>query len=375
MHKVTIRPQWSISRPADEGTPGESRPGAVATPESVSPRLISLLVQVADLGSLAAACQKHGHSYRYAWDIVRHGEAWFGAPLLRMERGRGSTLTPLAEKLVWADRRIAARLAPVLDSLASELEVELRSVVDPGPRLLRVHASHGFAIERMLARLGEQGVDVERRYTSAQEAAAALHDGACDLAGLHVPHGPLEARGWAGHAAWLDPAEDVIVDIADRVQGLMVAAGNPLGIRGLADVARPGVRFINRQRGSGTRFLLDCLLDAAGIDPEAIPGYEQAEYTHAAVAAYVGSGMADAGFGLELPARHFALDFMPLATERYFLLCKRSALASPQVAAALSVLRDPSFQGEVNALAGYSAARCGLTQPLGEAYAQAGFGG
>jgi molybdate transport repressor ModE-like protein len=369
MHKVTIRPQWSIIRAAGGA---EGPPEGDGAPETLSPRLISLLVQVSDLGSLAAACQKHGHSYRYAWDIVRHGEAWFGAPLLRMERGRGSTLTPLAEKLVWADRRIAARLAPVLDSLASELEVELRRVVDPGPKLLRVHASHGFAIERLLARLGAQGVDVERRYTSTQEAAAAFHDGACELAGLHVPLGELEARGWAGYAPWLDAGTDVIVDIADRVQGLMVAAGNPLGIRGVADLAQPGVRFINRQRGSGTRFLLDCLLDAAGVVPEAIPGYEQSEYTHAAVAAFVGSDMADAGFGLEPPARRFKLDFMPQATERYFLMCKRSALATPQVLAALEVLQDPSFQAEVDALAGYSAARCGRTQPLGDAFARVG---
>ena len=361
MHKVTIRPQWSISRS-----------GAGATDDTLSPRLISLLVQVADLGSLAAACQKHGHSYRYAWDIVRHGEAWFGAPLLRMERGRGSTLTPLAEKLVWADRRIAARLAPVLDSLASELEVELLRVIDPGPRLLRVHASHGFAIERLLARLGEQGVDVERRYTSTQEAAAAFHEGACELAGIHVPHGELEARGWAGYAPWLDPQEDVIVDIADRVQGLMVAPGNPLAIHGMTDLARPGIRFINRQRGSGTRFLLDCLLDAADVAPETIPGYEQSEYTHAAVAAFVGSGMADVGFGLEPPARRFKLDFMPQATERYFLMCKRSTLETPQVGAALAVLRDPAFRAEVDALSGYSAIRCGQTQSLAEAFARAG---
>jgi molybdate transport repressor ModE-like protein len=353
MHKVSIQPQWTITR---SGQAGDA--------DALSPRLLTLLVEVAELGSLAAACQRHGHSYRYAWDIVRHGEAWFGAPLLRMERGRGSTLTPLAEKLVWADRRIAARLAPALDSLASELEVELRRVIAPPSRLLRVHASHGFAIEKLLAHLAGAGADVERKYTSSQEAAAAFRDGDCELAGIHVPHGDFEAAGWESYARWLAPDDDVLIDVCDRTQGLMVVRGNPLAVRGIGDLARPGVRFINRQRGSGTRFLLDCLLDAGGVDATAISGHEHAEYTHAAIAAFVGSGMADVGFGLEPPARHFKLDFIPVATERYFLLCRRAALGLPQVEQALAILRQPAFRAEVDTLPGYSAAHCGEVHEL-----------
>jgi len=363
MHKVFIKPQWTITRS-----------GPDAEGDALSPRLLTLLVQVAELGSLAAACQRHGHSYRYAWDVIRHGEAWFGAPLLRMERGRGSTLTPLAEKLVWADRRIAARLAPSLDSLASELEVELQRVIAPPPRLLRVHASHGFAIEKLLARLAADGVDVERKYTSTQEAAAAFHEGACELAGIHVPHGEFEARGWEAYAPWITPGEDVLVDICDRTQGLMVAPGNPHGAMGVADLARPDLRFINRQRGSGTRLLLDSLLDAAGIAPNAVSGYEHAEYTHAAVAAFVGSGMADVGFGLERAARQFHLDFIPLATERYFVLCRSASLALPQVADALAILRDESFRADVDTLPGYDAAHCGEVHALDEVLARTGSG-
>ncbi|MDP9125941.1 MAG: LysR family transcriptional regulator, partial [Pseudomonadota bacterium] len=87
MHKISIRPQWTISHD-----------GA----DTLGPRLIALLVHVAETGSIAAACQRAGLSYRHAWDTIRHGETWFGAPLLRMERGRGSRLTPLGDKLVWA---------------------------------------------------------------------------------------------------------------------------------------------------------------------------------------------------------------------------------------------------------------------------------
>ena len=356
MLKISIRPHWTISH--DGG-------------DALGPRLIELLVHVAETGSIAAACQRAGLSYRHAWDVIRHGETWFGAPLLRMERGRGSRLTPLADRLVWADRRIAARLAPALDTLASELEVELQRVIAPPQRLLRVHASHGFAIERLMASLGAAGVDVERVYTDSQDAAASLHDGASDLACFHVPYGVHEARGWEFYAHWLAPREHVVIDITDRTQGLMVAAGNPLRIAGLADLARPGLRFINRQRGSGTRFLLDALLADAGVAPEAIVGYEHGEFTHAAVAAFIGSGMADAGFGLERPARHFQLDFLPLATERYFAVCRRDALGRPEIEQVLAILRSDAFRAEVDALPGYRARQCGAVHVLADVLAQA----
>ncbi len=357
MHKISIRPQWTISH--DGG-------------QTLGPRLIELLVQVAETGSIAAACQRAGLSYRHAWDTIRHGEAWFGAPLLQMERGRGSRLTPLGDKLVWADRRIGARLAPALDTLASELEVELQRVIAPPQQLLRIHASHGFAIEKLMAMLGEAGVDVERVYTDSQGAAASLRDGASDLACFHVPHGALEARGWEFYARWLDPLDHAVIDITDRTQGLMVAPRNPLRVEGVADLVRPGLRFINRQRGSGTRFLLDALLAAADIDPAAIVGYEHGEFTHAAVAAFIGSGMADVGFGLERPARHFGLDFIPLATERYFAVCRRDALARPEIEQVLAILRSEAFRAEVDALPGYKTRQCGAVHMLGDVLAAAG---
>ena len=357
MHKISIRPHWTISHD-----------GA----DALGPRLIALLVYVGETGSIAAACQRAGLSYRHAWDTIRHGEAWFGAPLLQMERGRGSRLTPLGEKLVWADRRIAARLAPALDTLASELEVELQRVLAPPQHLLRIHASHGFAIERLMAMLGDAGVDVERVYTSSLDAAASLHDGASDLACFHVPNGALEARGWEFHAHWLDRHEHVVIDIADRTQGLMVAPGNPLHVAGLGDLARPGLRFINRQRGSGTRLLLDALLEQAGVDTGAIVNYEHGEFTHAAVAAFIGSGMADAGFGLERPARHFKLDFIPLATERYFAICRRDALERPEMVQLLGILRGDDFRAAVDALPGYRAMRCGSVHLLDEVLTAAG---
>jgi molybdate transport repressor ModE-like protein len=353
MSRVSIKPQWTIRQPDGQAMPA---------------RLLDLLADVQQHGSLSAACQAAGTSYRHAWDLIRQGEAQFGARLLAMERGKGSRLTELGDKLVWADRRIAARLAPVLESLASELQSELDSVLSTEPALLRIHASHGFAIEALLELLARKGITVDRKYCSSLEAPASLHDHACDLAGFHIPIGALEIAALRHYRRWLDPARHGLIDIATRRQGLMVAAGNPLKIYELADLARAEVRFVNRQRASGTRFLLEGLLAQAGVDADRINGFEQGEFTHAAVAACVASGMADVGFGVETPARRFKLDFIPLANERYFLMCAATALERPALVQLVAILRSPEFRTAVDDLAGYDARHAGRVQRLGDAF-------
>jgi len=353
MKRVSIKPHWTIRFPDDKTLP---------------PRLLGLLAQVSEAGSLSAACQRTGVSYRHAWDLIRQGEQLFGAGLVEMERGRGSRLTPLGQKLVWADQRIAARLGPGLESLASELETEIERELKTSPIVLRIHATHGFAIETLCNLLSTAGIAFDRKYGSSFEAAAALRDGACDLAGFHIPLGTQEARALAHYARWFDPTRHVIIDMVTRRQGLMVAPGNPRKIYELADLARGDVRFINRQRNTGTRFLLEGLLEAAGVDGDRINGFEQGEFTHAAVAAYVASDMADVGFGLEVPARRFKLDFIPLANERYFLMCDAATLELDVMRTVLDLLRSDAFSATVNALPGYETHFAGRVLPLAESF-------
>jgi molybdate transport repressor ModE-like protein len=310
---------------------------------------------VAEHGSLLKACQAMRVSYRHAWQLIRQGEALLGAPLLRMERGKGSTLSPLAEKLVWADRRIAARLSPMLDSLASELQAEIDRLLMSVPPLLRIHASHGFAIEALHAALAAAGQVTELRYCGSVEAVASLNLGGCEIAGFHVPTGEFEAAAVEHYAQWLKPASQKLIGIATRRLGLMIAKGDPKKVYGIKDLARPDIHFINRQSGSGTRFLLDLLLKKEGVDPARVHGYEHAELTHAAVAAYVASGMADVGFGVETPARQFKLDFVPIQTERYFLLCEARSLEAPAVRSMLAIIQSDEFKTAVNRLPGYQA--------------------
>ena len=355
MHKVSIKPQWTIS---DAGG------------QNLTPRLLELLAEVQSHGSLSGSCKKTGASYRHAWSLIRQGEAQLGMALLNMERGKGSTLTPLAEKLVWAGHRINARLTPMLESLAPELESEIGRVLLSSKEALRVHASHGFAVEKMIENLTLSGMRVERKYVGSTEAVASLHEGACEIAGFHIPQGEFEEVAFKHYARWLVPKQNRIIHVATRRQGFMVAKGNPHKIYEVSDLTRKGLRFVNRQPSSGTRFLLECFLKKAHVSPAQISGYEQAEFTHAAVAAYVASGMADVGFGVETPARRFKLEFLPLATERYFLLCNQGDLDKPHLKAVLKILNSDEFQFAVNQLPGYTAAHCGQVSTVADAFAE-----
>src|ERR1700756_1109335 len=134
MFKVSINPRWQLQAP--EG-------------EAVAERLIDLLVGIHETGSLAGACARSDLSYRYAWGLLQQGKKIFGSPLVTSARGSGARLTALGEKLVWADKRISARLSPLLDSLSSEIEVEFERAVAHAEAILRIHASHGFAVEAL----------------------------------------------------------------------------------------------------------------------------------------------------------------------------------------------------------------------------------
>ena len=140
----------------------------------------------------------------------------------------------------------------------------------------------------------------------------ALRDGLCHIAGSHLLD-PQTGEYTLGYVKQVLAGRDVaVVRLVHREQGLIVAPGNPLALSGIEDLARGDLRYINRQRGSGTRVLLDFELERFGIAPAAISGYEREEYTHLAVAASVAAGRSDCGLGVLAAARAFGLDFVPV---------------------------------------------------------------
>jgi putative molybdopterin biosynthesis protein len=192
----------------------------------------------------------------------------------------------------------------------------------------------------------------------------ALRDGLCHLAGSHLLD-PQTGEYTLPYLLRVFGSDTVLHDLAvirlvHREQGLIVAAGNPLGITGIEDLSRPGLRYVNRQRGAGTRVLLDHELRQRDIASGDILGYHREEHTHLAVAAAVAAGRADAGLGVLAAARPFGLDFVPVAQEPYDLVVTQEAYRSGVLAPLWALLADEKFRASVEALGGYSSAETGL---------------
>lgn len=334
--------------------------------EVLEPTVFRLLEAVERGRSLRAAAGEVGVSYRHAWGLAQRWEKSLGAPLLVLERGRGASLSALGQSLLWGRRRAHARLDPLLESLAAELEQELAGLLASASPV-RVVASHDLAVAQLRDRLNaldaDAGSQFHLEYRGSLDAVRQLAAGRCDLAGFHLPEPPLgQARIreiGAPFRRLLPPDRFRVLGFVHRQQGLMVAPGNPLGLSAPGDLQRNGVHFVNRQPGAGTRLLFDALLDDAGVEGPSISGYDSEEFTHLAVAAMVASAAADAGFGVQAAADRFGLDFVPLARERYLLAFDNAAGGSPWVRELGRALADPSLQRAISGLPGYDIAGMG----------------
>jgi putative molybdopterin biosynthesis protein len=342
--------------------------------------LFDLLTAVHEHGSIQHAAKAMSASYRHIWGALKRWEDVMGEPLVTWSQGQPARLTPFADRLLWAERRARTRLTPHIEALRAELEHVLAQALDGSQHVLTIFASHDLALPRLrdLA-ASAHGLHIDLRFAGSVDALAALAQGRCLVAGFHVP--PL-AGGSAQFAGamkpLLKPGRHKLIGCVRRTQGLMVRPGNPLGLRGLADlrdlphtalVAGRGARFVNRQPGSGTRLLIDHLLAEQGIAPSAIRGHDgPTEDSHVAVAAAVASGVADVGPGIEAAARQFGLDFIPLIAEDYYLVCLKDALEHPAVLKLRAALEGDAWAQALAGLPGYEPARSGevlsLTQAL-----------
>jgi len=329
--------------------------------------MLGILNEIRKTGKITNAASEAHLSYRHVWNLLEQWSGFFGVPLVATHRGKGTKLTAFGEKLVWAGQRMQARLGPQLENLAQELATEIKPLLHQRPSVIRVHASHGFAVSKLWELLDrEPGIGVDLRYVSNQNSLVSLAQGACDLSGVHVPRGELRAQGIRACKEWLDPREDRVIRFVTREMGLMVKRGNPLKITSLKDLVDRKARFVNRDHDSGTRLLFDQLLALHNIDEAKIAGGQQMEFTHAAVAAYVASGMADASFGVEAAARQFGLDFVRLLTEDYFFVCKRTFLETEPMQRVLDIMKGSEFHEAVATLPGYIASNSGAVSTVKE---------
>jgi len=335
--------------------------------------MLDFLNEIRATGKISRAAEQSHLSYRHAWNLIEKWSGFFGVPLVDRRQGHGTNLTPFGDKLVWAGQRLRARLKVQLENLSQELETEINQFLPHAPSIIRVHASHGFAVAKLRELLGrEAGITVDLRYVANQTSLVSLAHNGCDLAGLHLPQGELRRRSLAEFKGWLTPGLHRVIGFVTREMGLMVKRGNPRHIHSLERLLDPALRFVNRDPDSGTRLLLEQLLAQHGIDGARINGYAQIEFTHAAVAAYVASDMADAAFGVEAAARQFDLDFVRLVTEDYVFVCLKSFLETEPMKRVLSVLRSPEFHAAISELPGYTARDTGVIKPVREVFRKTG---
>lgn len=229
------------------------------------------------------------------------------------------------------------------------------------PNVLRFVGSHDPAIELLAAQLRRRDPHVDLSVTFAGSLAGliALARGEADVAGAHL-RDEQTGKYNVDYVRHILPGQPVImVTLVTRTVGLMLAPGNPKGIRGIEDLARPDVTIINRQAGSGTRIWLDAWLQELEIAPERVAGYEHTATTHVAVATAVARGEADAGVGVHAAAQALGLDFIPLLRERYDLIVPQAGCDHPPVQSMLAVIRSDDFRAGVEALGGYDVSDMG----------------
>lgn len=344
---------WQLAGDAADDVAGE-----------LDARLMPLLDAIATTHSLAAAVVECAISYRAAWGLLREYEGLLGSPLVRLERGRGASLTPLGLTFLAARKTAERRLETVLPGLGVALSTPVPDARRVPAHVLRIAASHDLVLAALAENLPQlaPGLSVQTEFQGSLRALRAYADGHADLAGFHVPRGGKLAWSPAEFRRFLRLRSDRLIRFIEREQGLILPQGNPARVRSLRDVAAKGLRFVNRQRESGTRLLIDQLLADAGIPASAIAGYANEEFTHAAVAATIASGGAEVGFGLRAAAHAYRLDFIPLAREQYFLAVRARDLGNAATAMLVELLRSAAFVQLVRRFPGCSAADAGTIE-------------
>lgn len=283
--------------------------------------------------------------------VGRVGEKLLAAPLARgsgvitsLVRADGITILPRGSQGIQAGTEVDVRLY----RHPTELE-----------RTIFAIGSHDMTLDLMAQFLAGHDRRLASANVGSQGGLVALRRGEAHLAGSHLLDPETGEYNLRYIREYLPGVAVKLVALVNREQGIIVPRGNPKNLSALSDLVRPGIRFVNRQRGAGTRVLLDYQLRLLGIAPESIQGYTQEEYTHLAVAAAVASGRADCGLGIAAAAHALELDFVPLFQEHYELVIPNEFFDSELLAPFFKVLENDAFRQAVAALPGYDVTRMG----------------
>ncbi|MFN2533638.1 MAG: molybdopterin biosynthesis protein [Pseudonocardiaceae bacterium] len=286
------------------------------------------------------------------WVRVRLGQVQGEIVATPLPRGAG-----VLTSLVRADGLLVVPSDVEGHHAGEKVRVELLRGLAEIDRTIVAIGSHDLVLDLIASRLRATNplITLASSNVGSLGGLVALRDGLCHIAGSHLLD-PATGQYTLPylHKLFGPDADIAVVRLVHRDQGLIVPPGNPLDIKGIEDLTRPGLRYVNRQRGAGTRVLLDQKLAEHDINPATVSGYSREEHTHLAVAAAVAAGRADTGLGILAAATAFKLDFVPIAREPYDLVLRASALSEEHLAPLWTLLESRTFQAEVEGLGGYS---------------------
>jgi len=317
--KLTIQPLLSLTTGSKKG-------------EAIDLSSIAPLLRAVQKGkTIQSAAEALGVSYRTAWNQIKVAQKALGTSLIISTKGHGSMLSTAAEVLLRSIAEMEHRFERVSHDEVVRISEELSSWMKPRPASWVCCSSSDPLIEQVLDGMAH----IEYQTMGSGQALERLLGGDADVAGFHLP----DQASLLQVQAHLKNAGMIAYPVMRRTQGLMLAAGNPMRIKKLVDLARPEVRFVNRQKGAGTRLLLDTLIKKEGIGGDRIRGYRHEEFTHTAVATAIVAGTADAAVGLKYIAAQFRLGFVPLEEETFYLAMSPKTHASEPIQKLIQSLR------------------------------------
>lgn len=238
----------------------------------------------------------------------------------------------------------------------SQVTVRLLCREDKLKNTLVVIGSHDPLLDELgdMMHIDDNDVFMSSAHVGSMGGIMAIRRGEAHAAGCHLLDTETGVYNKAFIKKYFPKGNVKLIRCVGRQQGLMVQHGNPLNIQKFSDIAREGIRYVNRQKGSGTRILTDYLCKTENVNPDAIYGYEREELTHTSVAAQIVSGSADAGMGIYSAAKLYDLDFIPICIEEYDLLIPDHAWDTPMVRQMIATLKSEAFKEKILAMGGYT---------------------
>ena len=367
VHGVAIRPGHPIVLGIVEGKPVIGIPGypvsaVVACELFVQPLVESMLGRPADPRPTAIATMTRRVQSPMGEDEflrVRLGQVGDRLIATPVQRGAG-----VISSLVRADGlAVIPRTVEGVDA-GSNVEIRLLKPIEKVRNTVVAIGSHDMVLDLIASHLSKvgKGPGLSSANVGSMGGLLAIRRNEAHIAGTHLMDEESGEYNTSFIRRYIPDRDIVLVHLVARTQGLMVQRGNPHRVRSLKDLIRPEIRFVNRQRGSGTRVLLDFRLRQSGIESDAIRGYRREEYTHLGVAAAVSGGRAETGLGILPAARAMGLDFIPLFDEEYDLVIPPEFYESELLAPVLHLIRESAFQAAVEGLGGYDTGRMGLVK-------------